>query len=426
MKNIFEIFYETSGICTDTRSIQKNSLFVCIKGSNFNGNTFASAALSQGAKHVIVDDEKYFTDNDNMTLVGDSIVFLQELANYHRKKFNIPVLGITGSNGKTTNKELIIAVLEKKFNVLGTTGNLNNHLGVPFTLLNLNKSHELAVIEMGANKPGDIAELCQIAEPTHGIITNIGKAHLEGFIDFSGVLNTKKELYDSVASRNGVLFYNSGDEVLTNILPRETTNIAFGENEGSFNAELTGLTPFVEFKWSFNDYHSPVIQTNLVGKYNFINFLAAIRIGLYFDVPTKSINDAISEYKPTNHRSQIERTENNTIIMDCYNANPTSMHSALDSFKDMVNDNKLAILGDMLELGAEAEIEHHKIVDFIKLHGINAILVGDEFIKVANNLLCFKDSDELKSYLSTNKIKNSLILLKGSRGIKLERVADLL
>lgn len=420
----FNEFYTSSGICTDTRSIQKDALFVCIKGENFDGNSFASSAIEQGAKHVIIDNPDFFTDPDRMTLVDDSISYLHKLANYHRKKFNIPVLGITGSNGKTTNKELIIAILEQKFNVLGTIGNLNNHLGVPFTLLRLNETQDIAVIEMGANKPGDIAELCEIAEPTHGLITNIGKAHLEGFKDFDGVKFTKRELYESIEKTNGTIFYNAKDQVLLGILPKETTNIAFGSNQDQFQATLLSLTPFVRLSWSYGDYSSPPISTRLVGKYNFTNFEAAIRIGLFFGVEPDKINHAISNYVPTNHRSQVETTESNTIIMDCYNANPTSMQSALESFIEMTNPQKLVILGDMLELGAESIVEHQKIVDYLQENSLDALLVGNEFCKVAGKITCFKDQDELRDFLSTNKVEQKLILLKGSRGIKLEKVLD--
>jgi UDP-N-acetylmuramoyl-tripeptide--D-alanyl-D-alanine ligase len=420
----FEIFYRCNGISSDTRKITENSLFICIKGDNFNGNKFASEALEKGAKHVIVDDPEFYTPGD-MTLVENSLIYLQRLANYHRKKFNIPVIGITGSNGKTTTKELIQAVLSKKYNTLATIGNLNNHLGVPFTLLRLTDNHEIAIIEMGANRFKDIEELCVIAEPSHGIITNIGKAHLEGFGSFEGVLKTKSELYTAVKQNEGTIFYNSDDEILSDVIPENIETVSYGKNEkAELSGELIRLTPFVEMRWKFKNYTSPACETKLIGEYNFYNFLAAITIGNYFKVEKDDINAAIQEYTPTNQRSQINKTEYNTLILDCYNANPTSMALAIKSLAQNQNNlEKLIIAGEMKELGGESIQEHQKIVELIDELGINAIYVGDGF-KGQNNW--FPNTTSLIHEIESNRPKDKLILLKGSRSVGLEKLEEYL
>ena len=421
-------FYESSGLCTDSRLIKKDNLFVCINGDNFDANRFAQSALDKGASHIIVDNPDYFDSQKEMTLVENSIKYLQELANFHRKQFDIPIIGITGSNGKTTSKELLNAVLSKKFNVLATEGNLNNHLGVPFTLLRMKEMHDIAIIEMGANKFGDIQELCEIAEPNYGIITNIGKAHLEGFLNFEGVLKTKTELYRFVESIGGRLFINAEDPVLMNNAPKNVELIKFGENSKNIEGELVKLTPFIEMKWSIGNYSSPTLKTNLVGKYNFTNYLAAIAIGTHFGVPNDLINEAISEYIPTNNRSQVKETDRNTLIMDCYNANPTSMKSALESFAEIDHNDKLAILGDMKELGVESIKEHQAIIDQLNEYNLPYILVGPEFnqLEAKNSIGLFMDTEDLNKFLKEKIVINKLILLKGSRGIGLEKASHLL
>lgn len=421
-------YYKSTGLCTDSRRVEKDNLFVCINGENFDANKFAKSALDAGACHVIVDNPEYFQAQEEMTLVENSVDYLQELANFHRKQFEIPVIGITGSNGKTTSKELINAVLSKKYNVLATEGNLNNHLGVPFTLLRMEDKHELAIIEMGANKFGDIKELSEIAEPNYGIITNVGKAHLEGFVNFEGVLKTKTELYRFIESKDGKLFINSEDAVLTENAPRSVELIKFGKGSKNIEGELVKLTPFIEMKWSLGDYSSPTLKTNLVGKYNFTNFLAAIAIGTHFGVPAEMINEAITEYTPTNNRSQVNETGRNTLIMDCYNANPTSMKSALESFAEIDHEDKLAILGDMKELGSESSKEHQLIIDQLNEYNLPYILVGPEFnkLKSLNSLGSFDTTEALNTYLEDKPIMKKLILLKGSRGIGLEKVSHLL
>jgi UDP-N-acetylmuramoyl-tripeptide--D-alanyl-D-alanine ligase len=428
MKKLYSTFLESTGICTDTREIESCSLFVCIKGENFDGNTFATKALEQGAKHVIVDDETYFSDPSRMTLVNNSVLCLQELANHHRKQFNIPVIGITGSNGKTSTKEVIHAVLSKKYTVLATIGNLNNHLGVPFTLLRLKPEHEIAIIEMGANRFKDIEELSAIAEPTHGIITNIGKAHLEGFGGFEGVLKTKRELYESIENSKGMIIYNSDDEILTNALPNNIETFTYGAEKANVQGELVDLSPFVEMKWTNKDYSSPVLKTQMIGKYNFYNYLAAISFGIVFDVATSDISAAVEEYSPTNNRSQVKKTAKNTLILDCYNANPTSMRSALESFAVNSHSEKLFIIGDMKELGTEESKEHEAIIDLIEELDLFGYTVGNAFKQFSSSSIPqqFDTTEELNSFLETESLSQKLILLKGSRSIGLERAENML
>ncbi len=421
---LFDLFYETSEVCIDTRSITKNCLFVALKGSNFDGNDFVNEALLAGAKYCI-SDRLAICNQVNIFYVENTLEYLQNLALSHRKKFTIPVLGITGSNGKTSTKELVNCILSKQYNVLCTAGNFNNHIGVPLTLLKLNSSHELAIIEMGANKHGDIAELCAIAEPTLGVITNIGKAHLEGFNDFQGVLKTKKELYTSISQKkDGVIFYNSDDQLLIENLPNNIENISYGTSQFSdLSGELLELNPRVKLRYKDGEYNSPEIQTQLIGKYNFYNFLCAISIGVYFKISHENIRIAIEQYISKNNRSQVEITANNTIIIDCYNANPSSMHSALESFLMIEADNKIAIIGDMLELGADTKEEHDKIIKYCKANEIRYLVVGEYFSKSeVNPKIRFASTNELLDYFNIMPLKNNLILLKGSRGIALEKL----
>ena len=418
MEQLYEFFKETSGICTDTRNIEKDSFFVALKGANFNGNKFALNALEKGAKYAIVDESEYANDS-RIFLVNNGLVFLQNLAKYHRSKFDIPIIGITGSNGKTSTKELIATVLTQKFNTLSTKGNLNNHIGVPLTLLQMNKEHELAIIEMGANQHGDIAELCEIASPTHGIITNIGKAHLEGFGDLKGVVETKRALYTAVQSVTGTIFYNEDDDLLKSLLNSTTENISYGRQSAAIQGDLVELNPFIKMSWKSSRYTSEILQTNMIGSYNFYNFLAAICIGYHLGVPHNLISQAVSNYQSTNNRSQVMNTERNTLIIDCYNANPTSMLSALESFKEFKHKNKIAILGDMMELGEDSHLEHQKIQAFCHDYGIKTILVGSIF-KAMNDLTGFENVEDLIGNLP--KLNGSAILLKGSRSIQLEKL----
>lgn len=419
---LHQLFLNANGICTDTRKIEKNALFFALKGDNFNGNKYANQAIENGCTYAIIDEEE-FVINKNFILVDSVLETLQQLANFHRKQFSIPVIGITGSNGKTTTKELIGEVLKQKYNVLMTQGNFNNHLGVPFTLLNLNKTHEIAIIEMGANKRGDIKELADIAEPTHGIITNIGTAHIEGFGSRQGVIDTKTELYDCIENSNGTIFINNEDDTLKNRLPNVET-ITYATKNADITGKLIELTPFVNFKWESTHFESKIIKTNLVGEYNFTNFLAAIAIGVTFEVDNAKISQALGDYVPSNNRSQVQKTERNTLIVDCYNANPTSMQSAIHSFEMIKTDHKLLILGDMLELGHISDEEHQNIIIILERKNLTAILVGTEFSKQTSNFPTYLTTKELNENENLHQIKNHFILLKGSRGIKLESLIE--
>jgi UDP-N-acetylmuramoyl-tripeptide--D-alanyl-D-alanine ligase len=385
-------------------------------------------ALRLGAKYVIADNPEYALDS-RIFLVDDALSYLQKLANYHRKKFDIPVIGITGSNGKTTSKELINAVLSAQYNTLATIGNLNNHIGVPLTLLRLNNNHEIAIIEMGANKPHDIKELCDIAQPNMGIITNIGKAHLEGFGSFEGVLNTKKELFDAVNEVDGLIIYNDDDEVLCENIPNTIRSKSYGIKSTNYvSGELIALNPFAKLKWKHENYCSPMIETQMIGKYNFYNFLAAISFGVHFNISPERINSAISNYEPTNKRSQVVKTTHNTLILDCYNANPTSMKSAIDSFALIEYPDKLAIIGDMLELGDESVTEHKNVLELLLKLDIPTITTGPIFKQISDKHTIHSELNvnELAEFIKNNKIKDKLILIKGSRGIGLEALEKVL
>ncbi|MES2799210.1 MAG: UDP-N-acetylmuramoyl-tripeptide--D-alanyl-D-alanine ligase [Bacteroidota bacterium] len=419
MENLFKLFYQSTGVCTDTRKINTNCLFVCLTGENFNGNTFAEEALQQGAKFVIVDQKEYQT-KEGIHFVPNALLYLQQLANYHRKKFNIPVIGITGSNGKTSTKELLNAVLSMKYTVLATKGNLNNHIGVPLTLLEMNESHEIAIVEMGANRFKDIEELCEIAEPNYGIITNIGKAHLEGFLNFEGVKTTKRELYTAVANANGILVYNEDDKILKDILPKGIALSSYGTTKADLVGTLVNLNPFVELSYQHGSYTSPTLATQMIGKYNFYNFLAAISFGILFDLSYEQINEAISSYTPINNRSQVKKTANNTLILDCYNANPTSMKSALESFAMIDHPHKIAIIGDMLELGEQSDLEHKEILRLVNEFQLKTFTVGPLFKNISEEATSFSNRDQALQFLKDHPLVNALILLKGSRGIGLE------
>lgn len=427
MEQLYALFLECNSVQTDTRSISPNCLFFCLKGGNFDGNKFALEAIEKGARYAVIDNPEFAIEGKTF-LVEDTLMVLQELARYHRRKFTLPVIGITGSNGKTTSKELIATILQTQYNVLFTEGNLNNHIGVPLTLLRLNNTHQMAVIEMGANKPGDIRELAEIVEPTHGIITNIGRAHLEGFKSLEGVITTKSELYHFIDQSSGKLFVNSGDTTLMNVIPQSVECATYGDG-GEVQGKLVKLTPFVEMSWSYMEYTSPVLKTQLVGQYNFINFLAAIRIGLYFGITPENCNKAIESYSPSNNRSQVTKTERNTLIVDCYNANPTSMRSALDSFALIENPAKIFILGDMREMGNDAEMVHEEIVELTIKHRLSGFFVGEEFLKWKHlhpSAIFLKSTEPLIEHFTHTPPSDLLILLKGSRGVQLEKLIPLL
>jgi UDP-N-acetylmuramoyl-tripeptide--D-alanyl-D-alanine ligase len=423
MTLLYSEFLKSTGVQTDTRKITQNCLFFCLKGANFDGNTFAAEAIAKGAFKAIIDDVR-FEIHGKTILVSDTLLALQELANEHRKTLTLPIIGITGSNGKTTSKELIGTVLATQFNTYFTKGNLNNHIGVPLSLLELTSEHEIAVIEMGANKPGDIHELMCIAEPTHGIITNIGRAHLEGFGSLEGVIQTKTELYRFLAESAATLFVNKNDQTLTNHLPTNCSIEYYGY-ESELSGELIRLSPFVEMTWQEEKYTSPLLKTHLVGEYNFTNFLAAIRIGRFFGITRENCNKAITSYEPTNNRSQVSKTANNTLIVDCYNANPTSMTVALSSFAKIDNHAKIFILGDMREMGQDAAMVHEEIVQQTIDLRLSGFFIGEEFLRFKGThpqAIFLKSVEPLIEHFEHNPPKELLILLKGSRGISLEKV----
>ncbi|MAS72209.1 MAG: UDP-N-acetylmuramoyl-tripeptide--D-alanyl-D-alanine ligase [Zunongwangia sp.] len=419
-------FLTSSGVSTDTRNIKPNSLFFALKGENFNGNEFAEEALNKGAEVAIVDEEAYAKDQDNYIFVEDCLDALQQLATFHRHFLGIPVLAITGSNGKTTTKELINAVLTKKYKTISTTGNLNNHIGVPLTLLRMDETTEVGVVEMGANHQGEIEFLTEIALPDYGYITNFGKAHLEGFGGIEGVIKGKSELYTHLKNHKKLLFLNLDDE----IQQRQDSYshvFTFGSSEkAAVSIDYTISQNGPEYA-SFT-YNNDVFNTQLTGQYNAYNAAAALTIGLYFKVPFKAIKEAIKEYSPSNNRSQIQKTKNNTLLLDAYNANPTSMGSSIINFSNLNTPlSKTLIIGDMLELGQYSKEEHQSIVELCNSKGFkNVYLVGKHFKETSTpeEYQKFDNTTELKTFLTANPINNSYILIKGSRGIALEKIIE--
>lgn len=417
---LHSLFLLCSGTSTDTRTIGADSMFFALKGPSFNANVFAGDALGKGAKYAVVDDPAVAID-DRFLWVPDVLEALQQLATHHRRTFSIPVIGITGTNGKTTTKELVHAVLAADRPTLATSGNLNNHIGVPLTLLRLNAEHRIAIIEMGANKPGDIAELAAIAEPTHGVITNIGKAHLEGFGSYEGVIRTKTELYTFIKAHEGSLFVNADDDLLMSKSAGQT-RITYGRSaDSNSSGNVSGAGPFLEVVFAGADGQAYHVTTKLIGAYNLPNVLVAVAIGQHFGVPDQRIAEALSAYTPSNNRSQFTDTGRNQLVLDAYNANPTSMAAALENFAAMQSDRpKLVIIGDMLELGADSAKEHKAIVDLVARLRLDARFVGKEFAEATPNAIA--SAAELNEHIAVDPINGKLILVKGSRGIKLETV----
>ena len=417
-------FLACNGTSTDTRTVTPGSIFFALKGPNFNANAFAAEALSKGARFAVVDDPSVAVD-ERYLVVPDVLQALQQLATYHRRQFDLPVIGITGSNGKTTTKELVHAVLAADRPTLATSGNLNNHIGVPLTLLRMSHEHRIAIIEMGANKPGDIAELAAIAEPTHGLITNIGKAHLEGFGSYEGVIATKTELYADIAARSGVLFVNADDDLLMR-KSEGRRRITYGRGpDPDTSGDVNGTGPFLEVVFAGRDGNAHHVSTKLIGAYNLPNALAAIAIGQHFEILDDRIAEALAAYTPSNNRSQFTDTGRNQLVLDAYNANPTSMAAALENFAAMHSDRpKLAILGDMLELGPDSTKEHKAIVDLVARLKLDAWFVGGEFMKVTSAAM--PAAAEVNERIASAPMNGRLILVKGSRGIKLETVVPLL
>lgn len=426
MNYLYSKYLKCTGVSTDTRNILKGSMFFALKGDSFDGNKFAAQALENGAQYAVVDDPTLPT-NPNFILVNNALQSLQELAKHHRQQFNIPVIGITGTNGKTTTKELIYSVLSQKFNTLATKGNLNNHIGVPLTLLGISPQTEIAIIEMGANHPGEIALLSSIADPNFGIITNIGKAHLEGFGGYEGVIKTKSELFRYLKQKNGIVFVNQDDPLLVN-LSSNITCVYYGVGGEKIKLLQNASNPFVELTIEINGTHLKV-NSQLIGHYNIPNILAAVCIGNYFSIEPTQLSNALQNYSPGNMRSQFKNTQKNQLIVDAYNANPSSMEVALQNFATLEANNKALILGEMLELGNDSLAEHQNIINKItETQTKQVFLVGKAFqpIQLPKGFLHFETTDHLRQYLQKEPLVNRLILLKGSRGNKLEILLDVL
>ena len=425
MSNLYNIFLNSTGITTDSRDCPEGSIFFALKGETFDGNKYAAAALDKGCAYAVVDEAEYATD-DRFILLPDVLTALQQLANEHRRALGTRIIGVTGTNGKTTTKELIAAVLSKKYNVLYTQGNFNNHIGVPKTLLRLTKEHEIAVVEMGANHPGEIKTLVNIVEPDYGIITNVGKAHLEGFGSFEGVIKTKGELYDFLRQKGGSkVFIDADNEHLAGIA-RDLEQIKYGVKSDAgalaVKGEVIACDPFLRFRWNGGE-----VNTHLIGAYNIYNMLAAATIGMHFGVTPAQTNEALTEYVPSNNRSQLTVTENNKLVVDTYNANPTSMMAALENFTLMAMPSKMAILGSMGELGAVSHDEHQRIVNYLTQHGYNDVwLVGKEFGKIECNYRKFADVEAVKQELLSHPLKDQCILIKGSNTMRLFELPPLL
>lgn len=424
IRSIYDLFLECDSICTDSRKITPNCMFFALKGENFNGNAFAKLALDHGAKYGIV-DEKEYADGNQIILVDDTLKTLQQLATLHRKTLGLPIIALTGSNGKTTTKELIYSVLSTQYQTMATKGNLNNHIGVPLTLLSMIKATEIGIVEMGANHLKEIELLSNIAYPDYGVITNFGKAHLEGFGSVEGVIKGKSELYEHLKSHHKTIFVNQNDVKQLEQVGSYGAIYTFGkENSIGPNPILKTSQPFVTL-----EYDGLTINSHLTGTYNFNNICIAIAFGAYFKIKSVNIKLAIESYIPSNNRSQFITKGSNTILMDAYNANPTSMLAALENFKLAENPNKILFLGDMFELGNDAALEHQNIVDYIESHIVGTVyLIGKNFYKtnVNNiNITKFETFEDIKSHVDFSKIKHSRLLIKGSRGMALERVLDL-
>ncbi len=420
IQSVFEIFLKTKIVSIDSRDVPAGAVFFALHGEKFNGNDFAEMALEKGASIAVVDDKK-FLGSEKYIVVDDTLDALQQVSKLYRKSLKAKFIGITGSNGKTTTKELIREVLSEKYKVQATVGNFNNHIGVPLTILSLSSDLDFAIIEMGANHIGEIANLCEIAQPDFGLITNIGKAHLEGFGGFEGVIKAKSELYRFMDKANGPVFINSDNQLLMS-LSGNLEKITYGSNPDTFcKGRVLSSFPFLKIK-----LQSEIeVSTKLVGLYNFENILAAACLGKYFSVPEENIKNAIEAYEPDNNRSQVIETKNNTLIMDAYNANPTSMEAAINNFSESTHKNKVLILGEMLELGEDSKKEHMLIVELALKGEFESILLsGREYsdIVIKDKILLFNDSDALAAYLDKNRIKDKTILIKGSRGNKLEKI----
>ena len=422
IKDLHELFMKSSGVVTDSRKIKNNCIFFSLKGENFNGNEFANSAVKKGAMLAVVDEKKFSQNKENYILVENCLETLQNLANFHRKKLNTKIIGITGSNGKTTTKELINSVLKTHFITYCTKGNLNNHIGVPLSLLEISKNTEVAIIEMGANHIGEIKLLSEIVEPDYGYITNFGKAHLEGFGSEEGVIKGKTELYKFLFKRNGFIFYNSDDEKQKYLLSDYKNKFGFGVKSGDLNYIIKSENPTIILEVNNN-----IIESTLFGNYNIQNIISAVTVGMYLKIPIEKISNGISNYISSNNRSQIVEINSNKIILDAYNANPSSMLLAIKSFEKSKLQNKVLILGDMFELGQYENKFHQEIIDYCENLNINRVfLVGKIFSKTiySRKFLSSANYIELSKSKEFKEIKNSNLLIKGSRGIQLEKLLE--
>jgi len=417
ISDLYKIFLKYPKVSTDSRNIDKDCIFFSLSGPNFDGNKFAKQALDKGALYAIVSNEKYALNNKYI-VVENTLTTLQDLAKFHRNKLKIPFIAITGTNGKTTSKELIYNCLQKSLSTGYTKGNLNNHIGVPLTILTITKEHQIAIIEMGANHIGEIKLLCEITQPNYGVITNIGLAHLEGFKSLEGIQRAKKELYDYIKLSNGSIFINNEDEFL-NIISTDIKRISYGMS-GDVAGNIASSIPFINI-----NYKGTIINSNLSGNYQFDNIMLSICIAEYFQIKYVDIVKAISEYTPSNNRSQIIKTSNNKILLDAYNANPSSMKASIDSFASDKNSNKILILGDMFELGDYSSEEHKKIVELAKRTKIKSFFIGKNF-KYHNTENSYDTIENFIKNLEENPILDCFIFIKGSRGIALEKLVKYL
>jgi UDP-N-acetylmuramoyl-tripeptide--D-alanyl-D-alanine ligase len=425
---LYNIFLKYRKVSIDSRTAEKGSIFFALKGDNFDGNKYAQDAIKKGCAIAIVDDTN-FANHKKIFKVDNVLKTLQDLSNFHRRKLGIPIIAITGTNGKTTTKELISTVLSSKFKIAFTKGNLNNHIGVPLTLLSMDDKTQIGIVEMGANHLNEIDLLCKIAEPDYGIITNIGRAHLEGFGSYENVIKAKTELYNYIKKKDGIVFYNSNDNLLkSKVNEFELNTFSYGDESSTVKGEILDSDQFLKMNMVIKG-EVLELKTQLIGRYNFDNVLAAAIIGNYFKIEPNLIIDSIKKYKPQNNRSQFLKTNTNNIFLDAYNANPSSVNASVQNFLSLKLSEKIIILGDMLELGVDSILEHKKIVELLAKEQIEQIIVvGDIYnsIQVPNNFIQLKNVDELKIWLRENNIKQSNILIKGSRGIGLEKVIELL
>ena len=435
IKELYKLYQQHPYITTDSRDCPEGSIFLALKGASFNGNQFALQALEKGCAYAIIDEKEYQTD-ERIILVDDCLQTYKDLAREYRRQFDIPVVGITGTNGKTTTKELIRAVLERSYNVMATEGNFNNDVGVPKTLFRLSAEHDIAVVEVGASHPGDIKTLVETAEPTCGLITNVGRAHLQGFGSFEGVCKTKGELYDYLFEHQMPIFVNRDNPYLMQMSDKFIDVYYYGQSDNEdilIRGEVVSCAPFLKFRWREQDIDAGYasdwmeVQTHLIGAYNLDNMLAAITVGYVNDVPFEEINQALEHYVPTNNRSQMTETKTNHLIVDAYNANPTSMKAAIDNFRLMEVSPKMAILGKMGELGDVSDEEHQRVVDMLKEANFNEVwLVGEEFQKLDSPFRTFANVDEVKAAIAEHQPQGRYILIKGSNSVKLFQLPELL